>query len=121
MASSSRRVVITGLGIINPLGKSAPEFYAGLHAGRGGVRQIQAFNASNLPTRFAGEIDEFDPKKYIAKKDRKSLRVMSRGIQLAVCAAQIALDDSRINTEQLDPTRFAVEFGSGLLATELEE
>src|SRR4051794_37410689 len=121
MASATRRIVITGLGVINPLAANVADFYERLRAGQGGIRLIQNFNTTNLPTRFAGEIADFDAKNYIEKKDRKSLRVMARGIQLAVSAAQVALDDSKVQKEKLDPTRFAVEFGSGLLATELEE
>src|SRR3954469_20627503 len=105
MASASRRIVITGMGVINPLGTSAPAFYENLLAGKGGIRLIQTFNTTNLPTRFAGEIAAFDAKQYIEKKDRKSLRVMARGIQLAVSAAQVALDDSKVQKAQLDPTR----------------
>src|SRR5262249_6113139 len=58
---------------------------------------------------------------FVDKKDRKSLRVMSRPIQLAVAAAQLALDDGKVNKDKLDPTRFGCEFGSGLLPTEPEE
>jgi 3-oxoacyl-[acyl-carrier-protein] synthase II len=119
--SSSRRTVLTGVGVINPLGLNTAAFWEALRAGQSGVRPIQAFDASQLPTRFAGEVPGFDPKNYIAKQDRKALRVMARGIQLAVSAAQVALDDANVDKARLDPTRFGVEFGSGLLATELEE
>ncbi len=121
MSSSSRRVVLTGIGIANPLGLGAPAFWDGLCRGRSVIRAIQNFDASNLPSRVAGEIVGFDAKNYIDKKDRKSLRVMARGIQLAVAGAQLALDDSKVDKEKLDPTRFGVEFGAGLLPTELQE
>jgi 3-oxoacyl-[acyl-carrier-protein] synthase II len=119
--SSSRRTVLTGVGVINPLGLNTAAFWDSLRAGKSGIRPIRAFDASNLSTRFAGEIVGFDAKTYIAKQDRKSLRVMARGIQLAVCAAQLAMDDSRVDKGRLAPERFGVEFGAGLLATELEE
>jgi 3-oxoacyl-[acyl-carrier-protein] synthase II len=90
-------------------------------SGRCGVRPIRGFDASSLPVRFAGEVIDFDAKNYIDKKDRKSLRVMARPIQLAVAAAQVAMGDSGLDAQQLDPTRFGVEFGAGLIATELEE
>jgi 3-oxoacyl-[acyl-carrier-protein] synthase II len=70
---------------------------------------------------MAGEALGFDAKKYLDKKDRKSLRVMARTIQLAVAAAQMALDDSKVDKRKLDPTRFGVEFGACLIASELEE
>src|SRR5215471_3676014 len=106
--SSSRRTVLTGVGILNPLGLGTAAFWEALRAGKSGIKPIQAFDASSLPTRFAGEIVGFDAKKYLAKDNRKSLRVMARGIQLAVCAAQVALDDSRVDKDKLDATRFGV-------------
>lgn len=119
--SSPRRVVITGLGTLNPLGIGADKFWDALVAGKNGVRRIQSFDPSALASPIAGEIDGFDPKQFIDKKERKSLRVMARTIQLAVAAAQLALDDSKIQKDKLDPTRFGVEFGAGLIPSELHE
>src|SRR5207244_1997928 len=76
---------------------------------------------SGLPIQFGGEIVGFEPRNYIDKKERKNLKMMARTIQLAVAAAQLALDNSAVDKQQLDPTRFGVEFGAGLIATELEE
>ena len=121
MASSSRRVVITGLGIISPIGLEKAAFWQALSNGRSGVRSITSFNPAALPCRIAGEIVGFDAKHYLDKKERKSLKVMSRSIQLAVAAAQLAIDDSGLDKSQLDPTRFGIEFGAGLIASELEE
>ncbi|MBV9125728.1 MAG: beta-ketoacyl-[acyl-carrier-protein] synthase family protein, partial [Planctomycetes bacterium] len=121
MARSSRRAVLTGLGIISPIGSDLPSAWQSLAAGRGGIQPIRNFDPSGLPVQFAGEIPDFDAKNYIDKKERKGLRVMARTIQLAVAAAQLAMDDSAVNKEQLDPTRFGVDFGAGLIATELEE
>jgi 3-oxoacyl-[acyl-carrier-protein] synthase II len=121
MASSSRRAVITGLGIVSPIGLDCSSFWNALREGRTGIRPIRSFDASSLPSRIGGEIEGFDARNYVEKKERKSLKVMSRSIQLAVAAAQLALDDSAIDKTQLDPTRFGVEFGAGLIASELEE
>jgi 3-oxoacyl-[acyl-carrier-protein] synthase II len=121
MSRRSRRAVLTGVGVVSPLGLDTASFWEALRAGRGGIGPIQSFDASNLPTRIAGEVRGFDAKQYIAKPDRKSLKVMARGIQLAVAAAQLAFDDARLDKQTLDPTRFGVAFGAGLLATELEE
>jgi 3-oxoacyl-[acyl-carrier-protein] synthase II len=121
MASSSRRVVITGLGIISPIGLEKAAFWEALCTSRSGVRTITSFDPAALPCRFGGEIVGFDAKNYVDKRERKSLKVMSRTIQLAVAAAQLAMDDCRLDSSQLDPTRFGVEFGAGLIASELEE
>jgi 3-oxoacyl-[acyl-carrier-protein] synthase II len=121
MRPSDRRAVVTGLGVISPLGLDARALWTALAGGQSGVRPIQGFDASTLPVRFAAEVRGFDAKNYIDKKDRKSLRVMARTIQLAVAAAQVAMDDSGVDQQRLDPSRFGVEFGAGLIATELEE
>jgi 3-oxoacyl-[acyl-carrier-protein] synthase II len=119
--ASRRRVVITGLGIVNPIGSTLDAFWDSLRQGRSGIRPLRSFDVSRLPVRFAGDIPDFDAKPHIETKQRKSLKVMSRGIQMAVVAAQLALNDAKINKDQLDPTRFGVEFGSGLIASELQE
>ena len=119
--SSPRRVVITGLGVLTPIGVGVDKYWESLRAGRTGIRRISAFDASTLPSPLAGEIPDFDAKQYIDKKERKNLRVMARAIQMAVAAAQLAIDDGRVDKSKLDPTRFGVEFGSGLLPSEPEE
>jgi 3-oxoacyl-[acyl-carrier-protein] synthase II len=121
MVVSSRRAVITGIGVLSPIGLDKAAYWEALTSGRSGVRTISGFDVSALATTIAGEIVGFDCKKYIDKKERKSLKIMSRTIQFAVAAAQLALDDSKVDKEKLDPTRFGVEFGAGLIASELEE
>lgn len=121
MVAPLRRVVITGIGIISPIGVDAASFWRSLEEGRSGIGPIQTFDASGLPVRIAGEIADFDAKDFVDKKDRKSLRVMARTIQLAVAGAQRALDDGKVDKSKLEPTRFGVEFGAGLIATELTD
>ena len=121
MAVSSRRVVLTGIGVTSSIGLGAASFWDSLSHGRSGIKPITAFDTTGLSTRIGGQINDFDAKKYIDKKDRKSLRIMARAIQLAVAAAQLALDDSKIDKNKLDPTRFGVEFGAGLMPTDLDE
>jgi 3-oxoacyl-[acyl-carrier-protein] synthase II len=121
MAASSRRAVLTGLGVVSSIGTDPASFWDALKSGRSGIRPIRTFDASSLPVRFAGEIPDFDAKNYVEKKDRKSLRMMARTIQLAVAAAQRALEDGAVDKTKLDPERFGVEFGAGLIATELPE
>lgn len=120
MAASSRRAVITGVGVLSPIGLDAAAFWR-LHEGRSGVRPITAFDPSTLPVRFAGEIPDFDAKNYVDKKDRRGLKMMARTIQLAVGAAQLALNDAAVDKTKLVPERFGVEFGAGLIAAELPE
>lgn len=121
MAASSRRAVLTGLGLVTPIGSDPASVWQSLCEGRGGIRTVTAFDPSALPCRIAGEVPDFDAKNYVDKKDRKSLRVMARTIHLAVSGAQLALNDGAVDKEKLDPTRFGVEFGSGLIASELDE
>ena len=121
MPSTARRAVITGIGVLSPIGLGRRPFWESLRAGRSGVRPISHFDTSTLSTRIGGQITDFDARKFVAKDQRKQLKVMSRSIQLAVAASQLALDDGGVNPAELDPTRFGVEFGAGLIASELEE
>ena len=122
MAASPRRTVITGVGVLSPIGLDAAAFWRSLREGRGGIRPIRSFDASALPSRIGGEIPEFtDAKNYLENKQRKSMRIMARTIQLAVGAAQRALDDGAVDKSKVVPERFGVEFGAGLIASELPE
>jgi 3-oxoacyl-[acyl-carrier-protein] synthase II len=121
MAAFSRRAVITGLGHISALGRDLDTFFQALLAGKSGIRRISTVDVSKSPVRIAGEIPDFDAKQYVAKDYRKSLKLMARTIQIAVATAQLALDDSRVDKSRLDPTRFGVEFGAGLISAEVEE
>ena len=118
---ASRRTVISGIGMLNALGLNAAAVWEGFLAGKSGVRPIRSFDASGLPVRIAGEIPGFDAKQFVDKKDRRSLKMMARTIELAVSAAQLALNDGSVDKAKLDRTRFGVEFGSGLIAMELPE
>ncbi len=121
MSAGNRRVVVTGIGVITSIGMDVNAFWDGLARGACGIKPLKAFDPAPLATRFAGEIDGFDAKKYLSKEGRKQIRVMARSIQLAVASAQLALDDSRVDKAKLDPTRFGVEFGAGLIPSELTE
>jgi 3-oxoacyl-[acyl-carrier-protein] synthase II len=121
MSSSRRRVVITGLGLVTPIGQGRDAFCQSLKRGQSGVHRIQSFDPSALPTQFGGEVAGFDPKDYLDKKERKHLKMMVRSIQLAVAGAKLAVEDAKIDKEQIDPARFGVEFGSGVIPSELGE
>jgi 3-oxoacyl-[acyl-carrier-protein] synthase II len=117
--SSSRRVVLTGIGVICPLGLDARSLAQALRAEQSGVRAVRSFDASALPVRIGGEIDGFDARNYLEKKDRKQLKMMVRTIQLGVAAARLAVDDSRLNLAAIDSARFGVCLGTGTIPGEL--
>ncbi len=121
MSHSQRRVVLTGIGVICPLGLDARSFALALQAGQSGVRAIRSFDTSALPVRIGSEIDNFDPRDYLEKKDRKQLKMMVRTIQLAVAAARRAVDDSRLVPTGIDPARFGVCIGTGTIPGELAD
>src|SRR5437016_1690336 len=100
MTPSCRRTVLTGIGILSPIGLDLNSFWQSLCQRQCGIRPIQAFDSSGLPVRIAGEVKGFDAKTYLDKKDRKSLKVMARPIQLAVAAAQKALEDGKVDKER---------------------
>jgi 3-oxoacyl-[acyl-carrier-protein] synthase II len=111
MAMDKRRVVITGVGAVTPLGNTAEEFWAGLLEGRSGIGPITRFDATDFPTRIAGELKGFDPLKYI---DRKDERKFDPFLKYAVACATMAVEDAALKTDSVDPTRFGVLVGSGI-------
>ncbi len=119
MAAQLRRAVITGIGLLTSLGQDRAEVWQAVRQGQSGIRLIKGFDTSGLPVRIGGEIENFDARLYLSKENRKSLRMMARPIQLAVSGAQRALDDSQVDKNQLDKTRFGVIYGAGLIATDL--
>jgi len=105
------RVVITGLGTVNPLANSIEEFWQGLQAGKSGITTITHFDASELPCRIAGEVKDFDPLDYL---DRKTARRLPRSTQLAVAAAHQAIEDAGLPLTMPEPERSGVMFGTGV-------
>ena len=106
-----RRVVITGLGALTPVGNSAKETWDALIAGKSGIAPITAFDATNFKTRFAGEVKGFDPTPLM---DRKEARKMDRYSQFSVWVADEALKDSGLDLEKEDRSRVGVIWGSGM-------
>src|SRR5437764_1146124 len=122
MTPTSRRVVITGLGLITPIGLDPAAFWAALTAGRSGVRPLSHPGASELPVRFAGEVPGFDAKKVLSgKEERKSLKMMARTVQMGVACAKLAFADAGIDRAKLDSTRFGIEIGASLIPTDLDD
>jgi 3-oxoacyl-[acyl-carrier-protein] synthase II len=106
-----RRVVITGVGAVTPVGNTADEFWAALVAGRSGIGPITRFDTTGYATRIAGELKGFDPLKYIDKKDDRKFDLF---LKYAVACAVMAVEDAGLKTGRVDATRFGVLVGSGI-------
>ncbi|MCF8294898.1 MAG: beta-ketoacyl-ACP synthase II [Bacteroidales bacterium] len=106
-----KRVVVTGIGAITPLGKTPEEFWKNLSAGVSGAGFITRFDASNFKTKFACEVKDFDPAEYM---DRKEARKLDLYAQFALASTEMAMKDSGINLEESDMTEFGVIWGSGI-------
>ena len=105
-----RRVVITGMGAVTPLGLNVEDFWQGLVEGRSGVDWVRVVDTTNYPVKVGGEVRGFDPEQYI---DRKDARRMARFSQLAIAAAQQAFDGAGLRDGELDPERLGVMLGNG--------
>jgi 3-oxoacyl-[acyl-carrier-protein] synthase II len=115
----TRRVVITGLGVVTPLGNDVETFWDGLISGRSGIGSIQRFDASAFASRIAGECLRFHPCDYL---ERKQIKRLDRFAQFAIVAAQQAGADCGIAFDREDPRRVGVIIGSGIGGiAELEE
>ena len=115
-----RRVALTGIGLLTPCGRGWQSFWDSACANRSALRPFSRFSLPKpIELPYAGEIQDFDPKEYV--KQRKSLKVMSREIQMAVAASFLALEDGGVNPEQIDCDLFGVYVGCGIINTELDE
>jgi 3-oxoacyl-[acyl-carrier-protein] synthase II len=109
--NNMRRVVITGLGAITPLGNSVPEYWDTLTQGKSGAATITRFDASGLKTRFACEVKNFDPLKYMEKQEARKNDLFS---QYALAATHECITDSAIDFEKVDRTRCGVIWATGI-------
>lgn len=116
-----RRVVISGLGIVAPNGTGAHQFWNNSLNGISGIGPIKAFDASNHPVRVAGEVHEFDPSPWIPANQKKSVKVMGRASKFGVGAAGLAMADSGIDMNKVNPERVGVVMGAGLVPVDLSE
>ena len=110
MNNGRRRVVVTGMGAVTPLGDSIDEYWASLVKGESGIGPMTLADPTEYPCKVAGEIPDFDPGKYI---DRREARRMARFSQTAVAAAALALEDSGIDLSAEDEERLGVVMGNG--------
>jgi 3-oxoacyl-[acyl-carrier-protein] synthase II len=106
-----RRVVVTGLGLVCGVGKTASELWEGLLTGRSGMAEIKAFDLTGHPVRFAAEVKDFDPLVFI---DKKEARKMGRFIHFAIAASQEAMDHSGLKVDESNRDRVGVHIGSGI-------
>lgn len=106
-----RRVVITGIGVVSPIGIGKDEFWQGVREGRSGVGPVTRFDASVFPTRIAAEVKDFEPTKFM---DRRSARHMDRFSQFAVAAARMAVEDAKLDLSREDPEAVGVMVSSGI-------
>lgn len=125
---AQRRVVITAAGAATPLGLTMEQTWSGLCEGKSGIDKIKAFDPSSFKCQLAGEVPDFKVRKYVPKKYRKATKLMCRDIELAVVAADDAIKSSGLITKaidpenvNIDPTRFGINVGAGLISCDLEE
>lgn len=125
---SSRRVVVTGIGVVSPLGLTSQDFWSGLCEGRSGIDTIKAFDPKEFPTKIAGEVPDYKIRNYVPKAHRKATKLMCRDIELSIIAADEAIRNSGLVTKAsgnenvtISPERSAISFGAGLISCDLVE
>lgn len=106
-----RRVVVTGVGVISPIGNNKEEFWSSLVSGKSGIGPLTTFDCKDYDSRIAGEVKNFIPHPFIPKKE---LRRMEKFVQFAVTAAKEAIDDSGLDLSKEDPFNIGVLVGSGI-------
>src|SRR5262245_19737203 len=107
----ARRVVVTGLGALTPVGNTTEEFWSSLKQGKSGIGPITKFDATDYPTRIAGEVRNFDETKYV---DKKEARRLDPYLKYALATSVMAVEDAALDTSKVDSTRFGVLIGSGI-------
>lgn len=107
----AKRVVVTGMGVVSPIGTGKEPFWEAIKAGKNGIGQITLFDTSEYKAHLAAEVKDFVPEEYMEKKAAKR---MDRFCQFAVAAAKLCVDDSGIDLEKVDRERFGTIVGSGV-------
>jgi 3-oxoacyl-[acyl-carrier-protein] synthase II len=108
---AAKRVVVTGLGAVTPIGLGAEEFWAGLAAGRNGVAEVTHFDVADFRSKLAAEVQDFHPEEWL---DRKAAGRMDRFVQFAMVSARMAYEDAGLSSGSFDPLRAGVIIGSGI-------
>jgi 3-oxoacyl-[acyl-carrier-protein] synthase II len=109
--TDSQRVVVTGVGLVTPVGNDTPSSWAAILAGRSGAGPLTRYDHTEFKAHFAAEVKDFDPVQYVGKQDA---RRMDRVLHFAVAATQEALADANFQMSQWDPKRVGVHIGSGI-------
>ncbi len=117
--STNVEVVVTGVGVVSPIGIGSKPFWNAMQEGRSGIGPIESFDASDMPVRIGGEVRNFDPKHYV--RPRKSLKLMARDAQFAVAASCLACDEARLEAGSVDPERMGVVLGADRIRNRLHE
>ena len=112
MVSTPRRLVLTGLGVLSPIGSSPDAFWDALLAGTSGVRPLTLIDATELPTRIGGEVQNFSAKALIDKSYRKTLNAMARTVELGVIGSTLAMQSAGLAKGAVNPHRIGIEFAS---------
>ena len=125
---NGRRVVITGLGAVSPLGMNVDEMWSGLVEGRCGIDRIKAFDPVGFTCKLGGEVGDFKIRNFVPKYHRKATKLMCRDIELSILAAKEAIESSGLVTKAtdpenvtVDPSRMAITFGAGVICCDLNE
>ena len=113
--NAAARVVITGVGVVSPIGIGHAPFWQSLEANRGGIGELALPSSTPLPSRLIAPVTGFDPLEFLPS--RKLLKVMSRDIQLGVAASRLAVDDAGLDRGEQDPDRVGVSFGTGRISS----
>ncbi len=116
-----RRVVVSGLGVVAPNGIGKSDFWSACVSGQSGVKPITCFDASKHPVRIAGQVPDMDFPRYLPPEHRKSVKIMGRAARFGVVASSLAMQDSGLDISKIDPERFGVVMGSGMVPVDLGE
>ncbi len=116
-----RRVVVTGLGVVAPNGIGKEAFWSACLNGKSGVGPIRSFDATGHPVQIAAEVPDFDVTPFLRPGQRKSLKIMSRAMRFAVGAGGLAIRDSGLEWDKIDPQQIGVVMGTGMVPVDLPE
>jgi 3-oxoacyl-[acyl-carrier-protein] synthase II len=118
-ANGRPEIVVTGLGVVSPIGIGSDAYWRSLVEQHSGVRSLTLYDTSSLPVRFGGEIPNFEPKEHI--RPRKSLKIMCREIQLGFAAAAMSYEMAGLDKDAVAPERLGVVYGAEMMYTDLPQ